>query len=90
MTSLLSQGLSSIATPLMREQCAEVLYLDAAGHSVLEIAAHLKLKRSEVEGLRELAGDRLIWALRESGYSTAEIVRTLGVATARVLPPIAA
>lgn len=74
----------------MRTQATEILYLDAAGHSTREIARKLQLKRTEIEQLRDIAGDGVIEALRESGYSTGEIVRTLGVATARVLPPIAA
>lgn len=90
MTSLLFQGLSSIATPLMRDQATEIIYLDAAGHTTREIGKKLNLKRREVESIRDLAGDGVISALRDSGYSDLEIIRTLGIATARVVPPIAA
>lgn len=74
----------------MREQAAEILYLDAAGYQRIDIARKLGLKQKDVETIRNVAGDGVIAALRDSGYSTGEICRTLGVPTARVLPPIAA
>lgn len=85
MTSLLAHGLDRIATAAMREQAAEVLYLDAAGHSTLEIGRELGIKRSHIGLLRQVAGDALIEALREDGYADLDIIRTLGIPTARVL-----
>jgi transcriptional regulator len=86
-TSLVVQGLDRIATAAMRDQAAQVLYMDAAGHSTLEIAREIGVKRPVVKIIRTVAGDCVIEALRESGYADSEIVRTLGVPTARLAPP---
>lgn len=84
MTSLLLQGLDKIATAAMRDQAAEVLYLDACGYSTLQIANRVGVKLQEVVVIRDTAGDCVIEAMRDSGYADVEIIRTLGVATARV------
>ncbi len=85
--TLLRQGLGRIATAMMREQAAEILYLDAAGHSTREIAKLVGMKFPQVEIIRTVAGDCVIEAMRDSGYADIEIIRTLGVPTARVLVP---
>lgn len=84
MTTLLAQGLDRIATPMMRDQAAEVLYLSATGHSTLEIGREMGVKWPYVNLLRDVAGDALIGAMRDEGRDAGEIVRTLGVPTARV------
>jgi hypothetical protein len=90
-TSFITQGLERIATAAMRGQAAEVIYLDAAGHSTREIAKKVGVKVPEVAILRQVAGDGLIAAMRDDGYADAEIIRTLGVPTHRVLlEPVAA
>lgn len=83
-STLLAQGLEHIATAAMREQAAEVIYLSAEGYSVPEIGRLLQIKRPQVSLLRELAGDGLIEVLRSEGRSDGEIIRTLGVPTARL------
>lgn len=84
MTSLVVQALGRIATAGMREQAAEILYLDAAGHSTPEIAKAVGVKKTEVPIIRDFAGNCVIEALRESGYADIDIQRTLGVPSARV------
>lgn len=88
MTTLL-HALDRIATAAMRDQATEILYLDAAGHSTLEIAKAIGVKWPEVKIIRNVAGDCIIAAMREDGYADVEIIRTLGVPTARVVAPLA-
>lgn len=85
---LLTQSLGRIATPVMREQAAQVLYLDAAGHSTIDIAREIGVKWPVVKIIRDVAGDCVIEEMRENGYADCEIVRTLGVATERVMAAI--
>lgn len=87
MTSLLN-ALDRIATAAMRDQATEILYLDAAGHSKLEIAKTMGISWPTVEVIRNAAGDCIIQAMREDGYADVEIIRTLGVPTARVAPAL--
>lgn len=89
MNSFLAQGLDKIATAVMRDQAAQVLYLDASGHSTTEIATTLGVTWPTVNTLREVAGDGVIAAMRDADYADVEIIRTLGVPTARVTEPLA-
>jgi DNA-directed RNA polymerase specialized sigma24 family protein len=84
-TSLLLQGLDRIATAAMRDQAQHVLYLDVEGFSTLEIAKAIGIKKTEVKTLKELAGDGVIEVMREDGYADVDIIRTLGIPTARVI-----
>lgn len=86
----INSGLARIATARMREQAAEILYLDAAGHTAREIAKLVGVKVPEVEVIRTVTGDCLIESMRDEGYADIEIIRTLGVATGRVLDAVAA
>lgn len=89
MTGFLTAGLDRIATARMRDQATEILYLDAAGHTTREIAKRVGVKVPEVSTIREVTGDGLIAAMRQEGYADVEIIRTLGVPTARVCTPVA-
>jgi hypothetical protein len=62
-----------------------VAYHSAAGYQTREIAGIMELPWPEVNKLREQAGDALITAMRGDGYGDIEIIRTLGVPTARVV-----
>lgn len=64
----------------------KVAYESAAGYSTREIARRLGIPWPEVNALREAAGDAVITQMRSDGYTNVEIIRTLGVPTARVAP----
>lgn len=66
-------------------QVLQVTYLSAAGYKTREIAAELHLPWPKVNELREQAGTAVITQMRDDGYSSTEIIRTLGVPTARVV-----
>lgn len=63
----------------------EVSYLTAAGYGVREIASLLGLPWPRVNALKDQAGTAVIVQMRDDGYADTEIIRTLGVPTARVV-----
>jgi hypothetical protein len=63
----------------------EVAYRTAAGFKTREIANMLDLPWPEVNTLRDAAGTAVISQMKLDGYGVGEIVRTLGVPTARVV-----
>jgi len=67
-----------------REPASQVAYLTAAGWKTTEIAERLGITWRAVNELSRLAGDGIIAALHDEGYSDVEVIRTLGVPTARV------
>jgi hypothetical protein len=82
-TDLVALAMQHVATG-RREPASEVAYLTAAGWKTTEIAARMGITWREVNDLRTAAGDGVIAALRDQGYSDVEVIRTLGVPTARV------
>jgi DNA-binding transcriptional regulator LsrR (DeoR family) len=83
MTDLVALAMNYVATA-QREQASEVAYLTAAGWKTTEIASRLGISWREVNTLRDATGDGVISHLRDAGYSDVELIRTLGVPTARV------
>lgn len=83
MTDLVALAMLHVATA-RREPASEVAYLTAAGWKTTEIADRMDITWREVNDLRREAGDGVIAALRDQGYSDVEVIRTLGVPTARV------
>lgn len=63
----------------------KVTYLTAGGFKTREIASRLCIPWPRVNELRERAGSAVIVQMRSDGYEDAEIIRTLGVPTARVV-----
>lgn len=63
----------------------EVAYRSAAGFKTREIAGLMSLPWPRINELREQAGTAVITQMQGDGYSSIEIIRTLGVPTARVI-----
>jgi Mn-dependent DtxR family transcriptional regulator len=83
MTDLVALAMNYVPTA-RREDAAEVSYLTAAGWKTTEIAKRLGISWREVNTLRDEAGDGVIEYLRDEGYTDVELIRTLGIPTARL------
>lgn len=66
-------------------QVLEVTYLSAAGYKTREIASLLDVPWPRVNQRREEAATAVIRQMRSDGYADPEIIRTLGVPSARVV-----
>lgn len=86
MTDIVALAMNFVPTA-QREQAAQVSYLSAAGWQTREIADKMGITWRQVNTLRDATGNGVIAYLRSEGYTDVEVIRTLGVPTARVLAP---
>jgi hypothetical protein len=86
MTDIVAAAMQYVPTA-QREGASEVAYLSAAGWQTREIAERMNITWRQVNTLRDATGNGGIDYLRSAGYSDAEVIRTLGVPTARVIAP---
>ncbi len=83
MTDIVALAMRFVPT-VQRKQAEEVSYLTAAGWKTTEIAERMGISWRQVNDLRDVTGDGVIAHLRDEGYTDVEVIRTLGVPTARV------
>lgn len=69
----------------IRDAAGRVVLMTAEGYGTYEIGSVMGCSWHRVEALRAAVGSHLTVAMRESGCGDAEIIRTLGVASAVVM-----